>query len=228
MMKTIILGFAGGCVRQVTNIFSDQIVSLSEKQLISIEYPGHPLQMHQPLMTNSTDLIQYLSSTIIQKCKNEDFQIVGYSMGATLIPFISEVLNRLGYKPKKLILLSADTPFLEKLYKIDTKSVLSLLIKSGLPSSIQQNKKARDFFITVMKSDLEILNDLSNRIKNTPLSIGDINTFFISGQDDPNTSRNFIYWKSLYPKAKFRTFPGGHFFAFDPKNNWNDYFSSIL
>lgn len=79
--------------------------------------------------------------------KNEYFQIIGYSMGATLIPFISEILNRLGHKPKKLILLSADTPFLQKLYKVDTKSVMTFLIKNGLPSSIQQNKKALEFLL---------------------------------------------------------------------------------
>lgn len=79
-----------------------------------------------------------------------------------------------------------------------------------------------------MKSDLEILNDLSNRIKKIPCSTEDIETFFISGQDDPNTDQNFIYWKSLYPQAKFGELQGGHFFAFEAKNDWINYLNSIL
>lgn len=206
----ICLPFAGGSAYELTN----QLKDLNNFNIgcVGIDYPGHGEKISQPLLTNSEKLIENLGSEIHNYILNYSVYILGYSMGASLIPGILRFLkDNYQQHPKGAILCSVPSPMLNNKNKFPTskKEITKFMRDNGAtPQEVLENEELMSIFIPIMKADLNLLN----RLKEEPTIT--IPTEILIGKDDSDSVNSINYWKQKATTLKVCILNGDHFFLY--------------
>jgi len=101
--------YAGGSAFMYSKL-KNRLKNLSD--WVSIEYPGHGARMGETLISNMDELVEDSYLQFINKYNREDFILLGYSMGASVV---YEILKRIKGTPfemhlKHVILCASDCP----------------------------------------------------------------------------------------------------------------------
>ena len=212
-MKNIVLiclPFAGGSAYELTNHL--RAINKNYIKCIGIDYPGHGEKISQPLISNPDKLIENLSIEIHNYILNSNVYLLGYSMGASLIPGILEFL-KVNYQqqPKGVILCSAPSPKLNNKNKLPTSEIeiTNYMRDNGAtPQEVLDNKELMSIFIPIMKSDLKLLNKLKSETAIT------IPTEIIIGNADIESMDSIKYWEKKAVTSTVRILNGDHFFLY--------------
>jgi len=189
----------------------------------NMNYPGHGKRIQDKLLYSLEEIASDAINTI--KTTNEDYALLGYSMGAKLCCEIVRQLQGTCYRqPKHLFLLASPPPSknerISKNDEIGLQEACLILGKMGnTPKEILESKEFMEFFHPIVQADAKVLG--SYYYSEWPFQTLDIPATIISGHQD-NAEENEKAWKTFFPTdapCDFLRFDGDHFFLFEQKEN---------
>lgn len=163
--------------------------------IVPIEYPGHGSKARTPLINDPNILAQEIAQTIIayntnnHANKKTPYILFGHSVGAALLWKVMDYLREEKVTEELALVVVSSRPenkYMQSLkgsYKLTDEEIVVKLIKyNNLPDEILQNKEALAYFLTIIRNDFylsdQLFKEKITKIK-TPLV-----TFF--GVDDPD------------------------------------------
>ncbi|MCT1513189.1 thioesterase domain-containing protein [Staphylococcus epidermidis] len=182
---------------------------------IPIDLPGRDSSISSELIHKFDIALKYIYIYIKKKIhKNENFALLGYSMGSVLAIELAKKFNDNNYKPPNLILMASNTPNnfnftnLKEINK-DEKSIISTIQKlGGTSKKLLYSQFFQKKYIPIFKADFNIL--ISYKSKNTKLRQ---DVLIINGKNDYIASNNYSVWKRFTEgNVQIRKVEGGHFF----------------
>ncbi|MCL1990446.1 MAG: thioesterase domain-containing protein [Defluviitaleaceae bacterium] len=186
-----------------------------------INYPGHGTRVQEKLIY----LIEELAADAIKEIKktNEDYALLGYSMGAKICCEVVRQLQGTAYKqPKHLFLLASPPPSkkakISQNGEVDLEEAKRILLTRGnTPKEIVESKELMEFFHPMIKADVEALE--SYYLSEWPFPKMDIPITIINGKEDEVIESD---WKTFFPAdtiCDFVELEGGHFFLFENEDH---------
>lgn len=215
-MKIFCLHYAGGSSRYFKNLVNLNISNNGNNlTFIPIDLPGRGSSISSELIHKFDIALKYIYIYIKKKIhKNENFALLGYSMGSVLAIELAKKFNDNNYKPPNLILMASNTPNnfnftnLKEINK-DEKSIISKIQKlGGTSKKLLYSQFFKKKYIPIFKADFNIL--ISYKSKNTKLRQ---DVLIINGKNDYIASNNYSVWKRFTEgNVQIRKVEGGHFF----------------
>lgn len=217
-MKAILLHHAGGDKYAYKKV---QQWLLPEIPSIAVELQGRSDRFNEPLQNN----IHTITDDIFNQIKNEldeDYFLVGVSMGALIAYLLSHKINENNLPlPKHMFLasrLAPDAYLNEPIIKnISSEAFWKVVIKyNGVPTSLVEHKELREFYEPILRADFEALEAYNQSPQQKELL--PIVTTILLGKDDTrnitlNTAKS---WNNHFSKEIFyKEFDGGHFFVYE-------------
>lgn len=181
---------------------------------------------------NITDihfLVDHLIEEIIMLISEvENYYLYGHSMGGLMAFLVCRKLQERKIRlPQKLIISGRKAPELvrtEKLSELSDEAFLESLIPlGGIPSELLQNKEVLDFFIPIIKYDFRILESY-NYESATTLDIP-IDVFY--GSLEAEELEMTAWNKESTGKVNITKLEGNHFFIYDFKEYFKEYFRNL-
>jgi surfactin synthase thioesterase subunit len=206
------------------NIYFDLKKELSHQiNVENMNYPGHGTRIQEKLVYSieelAKDAINFIRTT------NEDYALLGYSMGSKLCCEIARQLQETSCKqPKHLFLLASPPP--SKIAKISQNGEINvqdarqiLYEKGNTPKEVIENEELMEFIYPIVQADIKVLE--TYYCSKWPLQSIDIPVTVINGYEDDAIEREEA-WKTFFPNdavCDFFRFDGDHFFLFNKKEN---------
>ena len=205
-------------------IYDGLTKELSKKiKVKNMNYPGHGKRITENLMYSIEEIANDAISSI--KDINEDYALLGYSMGAKVCCEIIRQIEEKSYrKPKHIFFVASDPPSnaikMSKADEIDLQEARDILRKMGnTPKEVLESKELMEFFHPIIKADAKALE--SYHCPSWPLASGDIAVTIINGKGDAAREKEKA-WKKFLPKSascEFLRFDGSHFFLFENRES---------
>lgn len=225
-MRIIIFPFAGGSKYSFNNFFS------LSNDISILEYPGRGLRIKEDLIKDINELVSNLLLQVKKELNsNDEYIIYGHSMGALVGYLICQKLEELNLKrPIKLVVSGRRSPR----YLVD--KVLSNLPNEnfweevsklgGIPENIKNHPELIHFFAPLLKADFECIEKYQYNKNNKRLTIP-IDVFY--GSDEDISEQEAKDWQmETSEKVTVKELSGNHFFIFDHKEFFTEYFKNIL
>ena len=181
--------------------------------------------------TNIQSSFEFIKSHLANT--NEDYIIIGHSMGAMQAFFTASMLESSNMrKPSRVILSSMYPPNitnirdLEILVSLDINKFTDEIIKlGGIPKQILERKDLLGFFINRIKEDISKMKDLKASEEKLESRV-----ICLAGADDKKYSfLKMNEWSSFanHP-LETKVFNGGHFYIINIYQEVADYIKTIL
>jgi len=190
--------------------------------LENINYPGHGKRIQEKFIY-SVEKLAKDAIEIIQK-SNEDYALLGYSLGAKVCCEIMKQLHETPRRqPKHVFLLASPPPSVKSKQKSDMtmEDAKELLYEMGnTPKEVIESKELMSFIHPMMQADAKVLESCycpkwAYEYLNIPITI-------INGHDDDELVGTEDAWKSFFPAdvtCECARFDGAHFFLFENEEN---------
>jgi external thioesterase TEII len=218
-MKNLIIAlpFAGG------NIYSyNNFELLTVPKYYNIDRSKHNITDIHFLVDHLIEEITILISDV------ENYYLYGHSMGGLIAFLVCRKLQERKVKlPKKLIISGRKAPEfvrIEKLSELSDELFLESLIPlGGIPSELLQNKEILDFFLPIIKHDFRILESYTYE----PATTLDIPIDVFYGSSEAEESEMVGWHKETTEKVNITQLKGNHFFIYDFKEYFKEYFHRL-
>lgn len=190
----------------------------------NINYPGHGKRIQENFLFSIEELAQ--DAIEIIKKSNEDYALLGYSLGARVCCEIMRQLQETSYrKPKHVFLLASEPPSIKpdltQNSNMTIEEAKDLLYEMGnTPKEIIESEEIMAFIHPMMQADTKVLEN-SYRAK-WPYEQLDIPLTVINGHDDEDLLEAEKAWQTFFPvdtDLERLRFDGGHFFLFENEEN---------
>ena len=221
--------YAGGSAFMYSKL-KNRLKNLSD--WVSIEYPGHGARMGETLISNMDELVEDSYLQFINKYNREDFILLGYSMGASVV---YEILKRIKGTPfemhlKHVILCASDCPEAEagledvSGYSDDKLCEYSINLGGSEIKGVEEYNAYKSF-IPIIRNDFELFYNYKKEFyEETPFIIeSNVSVFYSDAEKSVDGYKNHCN-KML----DFQHFEGGHFFINDNNSNLESYIKKII
>ncbi|MEM1370558.1 MAG: alpha/beta fold hydrolase [Cyanobacteria bacterium P01_H01_bin.15] len=191
----------------------------SSIEVCAIELPGRARRLIEPPFQNLPELLAALGPALLPYT-NIPFACFGHSLGALLAyEFSHWTRQKRQQVPKKIFVSAASSPNLpqrEPLMHVlnDQDFIAELKRYNGTPHEVLENTELMEFMLPTLKADFAILE--TYQYPAHPILKSPIQGFW--GQtDEIVTQEEMQAWSHLTIDYSLKTFPGDHFFLFEPK-----------
>ena len=184
-------------------------------QMHQFEYSGHGSRIKEPLFASIEEIVNEAYATYNNYVLEQPFSFFGHSMGA----IVAIELALLIYKNHNIIpehlFISGLNPPHKKINEIFSKmtdeELIACLIKyGGMPSEILQNPEFLNFYLPIIRNDMEIIERYIFPIEDL-LFIYPITILY--GQNDILSSKYNTEWQQYATnECDIIEFQGDHFF----------------
>lgn len=223
-MKIITFPFAGG------NKYSFNFLKHEAIKLKALEYPGRGQRISEPLLNNINDILEDALNNIISEIGTEDYIIYGHSLGALVGYLCCKKIGELNMKqPDKLIVSGYRAPFINKkesIYNLESDKFWEKIDKyGGIPQDVLLIDELITFFEPILRADFQCVENYVYNSSSDKLTIP-INVFY--GSDEDITQEEAESWqKETTGKVTVTKLKGNHFFIFDHKDFFINYFENL-
>lgn len=184
-------------------------------ELCCIQIPGHWERPKENLVRGMSELVSALDQSLVSEL-NVPFAVVGYSLGALIgFEWLRQLRLRSGPMPFHFVSIArscpktpAPSPALHTM--TDDHAFLNQVEKlyGQLPASLKADAEIFNFFVTILKADLQILETYQYQ-QEPPLNVP---ITCVAGMNDVTvTNAGFQGWEkettAVYSNQRF---PGGH------------------
>ncbi|MCL2560681.1 MAG: thioesterase domain-containing protein [Turicibacter sp.] len=190
----------------------------------NMNYPGHGYRIQEKVSHS----IEELASDAIELIKktNEDYALLGYSMGAKVCCEVVRQLHGTPYRqPKHVFLLASPPPSnvskISKTGDIDLEEAREILrVRGNTPQEVIDSQEMMEFIFPIIEGDVKSLE--SYHCPSWPFDTFDIPATMINGHDDFAVESE-QEWRAFFPEdaiCDFFKLDGGHLFLFENKENF--------
>ncbi|OSX93766.1 thioesterase II family protein [Bacillus mycoides] len=190
-----------------------------EIKLLPINYPGHESEW----MRNPCNTIQGIAEDVYRKISenlDEDYALLGYSMGGIVCYELYQLLHKNNKKlPKYIFLFGANEPDFKQEQQdyenFTTEQIRDKLIKlDGTSIEVLYNDELMEFLKPIITSDLTALANYE------PTSCSNVKlvcpVVVVRGSEEEDTENCEIGWnKYIENSCEYLVVEGNHFFLFD-------------
>lgn len=204
-------------------IFYDLADSLAGNMEVEcMTYPGHGRRQSENLLSSIEELAQDAISAI-QKT-DDDYILLGYSMGAKVCCEILRQLEATTTKKPKHAFFLASSPPSEKVKisqteELDIKEAGRILEELGTPQSAIKSKEFMEFVHPIVKADVTALETFN--YPKWPYEKLDVPITIITGEKEcfEEIKQAWIDFLPNNATYDFLTLKGGHMFLFEEEEN---------
>lgn len=215
MHKIFCLPYAGG---SSTMYFKLRKKLEVQYKVIPVEYSGHGYRMDEKLISDVSACIDDVYGFINENCSNDDFSILGYSLGGAIAYEVAKKIVNEGRSSKllkSLVICSCAAPnYPETIQEFDSLSdhdfIKYLIRLGGTTINSREEERALRFFLPIVKSDFNLYNKYKSlALDSVPVKI-DIPISVFYSCDEKKKIELWDHFSS-YP-VTYKYFNGGHFF----------------
>ena len=185
-------------------------------EVVALNYPGHESRIIEDLLETmqeiARDMYQQISS-----CLDEDYCLLGYSMGGTICYELYQLIKKNNRKlPRHVFLLAADDPDAEPDFT-DCKNMTLQRVRSilaeigGTPDEILESDDMMEFLQPMVKADLYALEQY---IPAQDFKI-ECGVTLIRGTGEDNARCPWGWNRYFRNPCDYHEVEGEHFFMFD-------------
>jgi surfactin synthase thioesterase subunit len=211
------------CAGGSSTIFNKLKTDLLPNEVVAVDYKGHGLRLCEVLYRDFNDLIEDISNIIIKSGDN-NYALLGHSLGSIVALEVAYKLRKLNFSPRKLILLAMRPPHLnyknKKLDLLNKDDFMNEIYEMGnMPEEIMLNSNLYNFFYEIIYNDYKIYSEYTHNFNLKPLNI----PFFIgAGSKDQNAPiEDLTEWDKYTCSCILKKeFIGDHFFPFFQHNGF--------
>ncbi len=185
--------------------------------VIPVDIPGHGKFIGQPLLTNTSDMVDNVFNQI-RELLDQPYAIYGHSMGTLLGYLLSiKIIKEKTPEPVHLFFSGRYAPSIESREKNfhllpREEFIKKVMAYGGIPKQVAQEKDLMDLFVPIMKADFQA----TSTYKHEEAEPFDIPVKVMIGHNDNATYDEAMRWQEVTTrKISVMQFPGGHFFIFD-------------
>lgn len=220
-IKLICISYAGGSAQEY-KIWGSIICENIE--IIPVVLPGHGKRLKEKLL-KSIDSMVVEAYGQIKSYLNEEYAILGHSMGAIIAHELTNKITEKGLpSPKCLFLSGRQAPHLptkiKKIYNSPEEKLKDRVLEyGGTPAEIFVNPELKDIFIPIFSADFDAVDKYEEEFKEQSKPVLETDFVVFTGSDDKLTTEQLAGWQQ-YTKNEIsiQCFPGGHFFINDKDN----------
>ncbi|MBU3198548.1 thioesterase [Clostridium estertheticum] len=185
--------------------------------IINIELSGRGARFNEPLYDSFSDIIDDLSTIVINQIGDSEFAFFGHSLGGLLAYELSYIIKgKINRNPFHMFLSGVNAPMLKEektfLHLISNEELKDLIKKmGGTPDEILNNEKVFDVFLPIIRSDFKAYDTYRYSTKFDKLNC-DI-SILNGDKDNCIDYLKLSTWKERTSKnCYFYKFIGGHFY----------------
>lgn len=201
--------YAGGN----TSMYYELKKSLAERKisLINLELAGHGSRYCESLMDNISDIAKDIYNQLIMKNLEENFSLLGYSMGSIIIYEVYFMLKKNNYPlPCYMFLCACVTPEImgsHKQKKVTDSEIVELLVSfDGTPKEVITNQEMLNYIMPIVKADFSAIFNYVH-LKKTMIEAKGIIVY------SDNEISSIQEWNNYFEKeCLYYYMEGGHFF----------------
>lgn len=212
--KLICIPFAGGNRYSFLKLKPHLTESID---FVTVELPGRGNRMMEPLLYNLDEMVDDLARKIAPHLQG-DYMIYGHSMGAALGNLLIHRFHKMGEKlPLHFIATGRSAPRYQQYDRLlhllsDQDFKLALKQLGGLPEQVLANDEIMEFFLPVIRADIQALETSRYQIAGThpvPMTA-------IAGTGEAISDQQLQGWKEE-TNGDFEglRLEGNHFFILD-------------
>ncbi|MEO2255347.1 thioesterase domain-containing protein [Paenibacillus amylolyticus] len=213
-MKLFCIPYAGGSAA-IYNQWSSQLIGIAE--IIPVELAGRGRRVHEPFYRSFEEVVEDVTSIIVQQLSGDPYAIFGHSLGAILAYETTHKLRSMGYKEPRAVFFSGrSAPHVpDKDEKIvhtlpDEEFIQHLVELGGTPPQFFENTELKNLFLPIIRSDFRLSETYSFKERNNKLLC---DTYIFYGKQDDNLSGDIKEWDQVCHSAcNYFEFDGDHFF----------------
>jgi surfactin synthase thioesterase subunit len=212
-MKIIAFPFAGGNKTSFNTLFQK-----TDFDVVTINYPGRGTRIKEPLLTDTTKLVDNILDWVIQEIHtSEEYIIYGHSMGALIGFLVCRKLSKLAIQqPLKLVVTGHKAPIYpraKRLSNMENDQFWEEVNKyGGMPDQLKDYPDLIQFFIPILKADFACLEDFwyeDEEKLNIPIDV-----YF--GANESISYHQAKDWEmETTETVTVKEVSGGHFFIFE-------------
>ena len=220
-MKLFTFPYAYG----IDAIYNDLTNELASHVTVeNINYPGHGKRIQENFLYSIEALAK--DAIDIIKVSNEDYALLGYSLGAKVCCEIIRQLQETTYKqPKHVFFLASAPPSVDP--KLDQNSDMTLeeakvLLEElgNTPKEVLESEEIMAFIHPMLQADTKVLEDCY--CPRWPYDAFTIPVTVINGDGEEDLVETEEAWQAFFPadaNCEIMRFDGEHFFLFESKDN---------
>lgn len=191
----------------------------SSINFISLEYPGRGARIREPLISDTSALVEDLYGSIAELVNKDTYAIYGHSLGGLISYLLTRKLLENGHRPPVHLFVTGTTgpssnSRTEKKRHLLPKNEFIQELKDlqGMPDEILNNDELLEYYEPILRSDFKASENYI--YKNCdPL---DIPITVITGSEEDMEEEDIKLWqKETKQIVHFKSFPGGHFFIYN-------------
>lgn len=215
-MQLFCFTFAGG-----TTAFYNQLEKEFESkiELVKLEYAGYGTRHKEAFYKNFKELGDDLYSIIKERCKGEEYALLGYSMGSiSATEILKRILCNSEIPMPKHMFLAAHEPISQNELLCCADSKIDEYVKKhtisfgGVPKQLISNNSFWRMYLPIYRADYSII--AKYKFENLDIKASIPTTIFYSEKD--TTLEKMQLWKKYYTgMCEFVECEGNHFFMHD-------------
>ncbi|SHO54450.1 thioesterase II family protein [Vibrio quintilis] len=214
-MQLICFPYAGGSSRAYSDLFSRLNRDIHVQ---CMEYPGHGIKSHEPLMYELEAIAELLFHELRQaNLFNSEYVFYGHSMGALVSYLVARIAAAHGYRPPSHMIVSGrSSPTVQLtgrkhlMNSDDFWQALSAM--GGIPDELMHDLKLRNYFEQILRADFtaaETWQWQPCRPLNCPVTV------WYGDQENVSFETASAWQQVTTEPVHLQSFPGKHFFIFD-------------
>ena len=184
---------------------------------VALELPGHGLLFNEPQLDTLDRMTDYVLDTITEKVGSKPWALFGHSMGGMLAYLAARRAPERLLPPPLHLFISARRPgsvkppfYWSDLSREEFLDRISRL--GGIPKEVLANDELMELFEPILYRDVKALE--SHPHDDTAPVTCPI-TVLIGRDDDIPEDHARLWLRDTVAPVNVRSFPGGHFFAFE-------------
>ncbi len=193
--------------------------SPSSINFISLEYPGRGARIREPLISDTSALVEDLYRSIAELVDKDQYAIYGHSLGGLISYLLSRKLVENGHRPPVHLFVTgttgpSSTSRTEKKRHLLPKQEFIQELKDlqGMPDEILNNDELLEYYEPILRSDFKASENYIYK----SCEPFDIPITVITGSEEDMEEEDIKLWqKETKQIVHFKSFPGGHFFIYN-------------
>lgn len=221
--------FCFPCAGGGASMYRSWSESLIGAEVWAISYPGRESLHGMPFADSATAIVDMVLENE-SYFSEKPFAVYGHSFGALMAYQVAHALELRGIKAKAIFVSARRAPQLQPEVVLtdlsDSRFLMELDKFDGIPAAIRQNQEMLDFYLPIIKADLE-LNDRT--VANSSDKVTAPVYLFSAVDDKVARSDELADWKEMTSsRFEHKVFGGGHFFIQDSDGKFLAYLNRLI